>query len=127
MIQDVGGDGTAYVQPCVSLAVQGRVLGQQELVLPDNSPDVVIMRTPWRIRLRVDRVVLGDLTGAEVEVTGVQHTGLNEDYGRTFLLGGEPGRYRLLAVSPRSIRSHRDLEAAARGAGAELCEPVSAS
>jgi hypothetical protein len=113
-----------YVQPCVSLAIQGRILSQEAINLPDSNPDEIVIRSPWRIRFHITRIVLGEFQGTEIEAIGVSHSRIGDGYGRTFLFSEQGGRYQLLTISPRAIGARHDLQTAAEAVDTTLCEPA---
>jgi hypothetical protein len=110
-------------EPCVSLVVQGRLLEQDPDFYPEPEvpPNVIVMRWRWRIALRVDRVVLGEFDLDRLEADSIQHTDIQEDYGRTFLLGRVNGTYRVLGISPRALSRPRDLAREAAESDVGLC------
>ena len=117
-------DPTPPPMPCVSLVVQGRLLQQDPDFYPEPEvgPGVIVMRWRWRITLRVDRVVLGDFDADRLEADSIQHADIQEDYGRTFLLGRVGGTYRVLGISPLPLSSPRDLAHRAAASDVMLCE-----
>lgn len=103
--------------------MQGRLLEQDPDFYPEPEvpPNVIVMRWRWRIALRVDRVVLGEFDLDRLEADSIQHTDIQEDYGRTFLLGRVNGTYRVLGISPRALSRPRDLAREAAESDVGLC------
>ncbi len=111
-------------EPCVSLVIHGRLLTQEALEIPETGPDEIIIRWPWRLSLRVDRVIEGEFSGRRLDAVGIQHTEIRKDYGKTFLFGQVGGGYRLLTVSPERLTDRSALASLARQVDTDFCEPA---
>ncbi len=111
-------------EPCISLAIHGRLLEQDYDFYPEPEvgPDEILIRWTWRITLRVDAVVLGALEGDRLQADSVQHGEYREDYYRTFLFGRVGGEYRLMGASRRAVSGRGDLAHAAADWGGQLCD-----
>jgi len=108
--------------PCVSLVIQGRLISQEAGPIPEVDPGVIVMRWTWHLTFKVESVVIGDFEGDELDATGIQHGGIREDYGRTFLLRRVDDGYRLVTISPDELVKRSDIAALAARVGSELCE-----
>lgn len=114
-------DAPPAVERCVDLVIHGRLEEQVEGE-GVGGPDDLVGHSRWRLTFRVDRVVLGSWKDERLEADSIQHVGLNQDYGRTFMFRRSTVGPYLVAISPRRLWDDWALTKLAERAGAELCD-----
>jgi hypothetical protein len=90
-------------QDCFDALVIAHVVGQTPSVIPECD-DCIVMRWPWFLDLKVQRVIEGHAAKGRVTVLSVQHSGYRSQTRRWWLRRNSIGGFNLLGeASARNL------------------------